>query len=188
MTGTWVVRVKLTPEQREMIVSTLNGMKRSPKLRDPAVQAKIVQRIERALTKIETGSFGPVPANSFERLQEYSKAGNDADAMRLYAVLHEAERDLLDLLATKGGDKQAHAAQAAESLRLGRGEKYGKYAENKTRFLADQLADLFEIGLGLRAGHGDKSAFRRLLDVVCEQVGLPVLSRDAIEAITRKHL
>jgi hypothetical protein len=192
MTGGWVQKVTLTPEQREMIVNELSEMKRSPKLRDSAVQAQIIKRIERALTKIGAGYWGPVPASSADRLEALSKAKNETDVQVRFSKLHQVERDLLDLVATKGVDMQAQAAQAAASLRIGRGEKYGDRRDkitglNKSRFLADQLADLFEIGLGIRAGHGDKSSFRRLLEVTCYQVGLPILNRDAVEAITAKY-
>ena len=187
MTSGWVQKVTLTPNQRTMIINELSEMKRSPRLRDPAVQAQIVKRIEGALTKIGAGYWGPVPASSADRLEALAKAKNETDVQISYSKLHQAERDLLDLVATKGADMQAQAAQAAASLKICRGEKYGKPDENKTRFLADQLADLFEIGLGIRAGHGDKSSFRRLLDVTCGQIGLPILSRDAVEAITTKY-
>lgn len=187
MTSGWVKPVKLSPNQRRMIVAELSEMKRSPRLRDPAVQAQIIKRIEGALTKIGVGYQGPVPALSADRLEALAKAKNETDVHISYSKLHQAERDLLDLVATKSADMQAQAAQAAASLRLGRGEKYGKSDENKTRFLADQLADLFEIGLGIRAGHGDKSSFRRLLDITCGEVGLPILNRDAVKTITSKY-
>jgi len=186
MTSGWVQQITLTPEQHTIILGTLS-QRRNPILRDPDVQAQIIKRIEGALTKIGAGYWGPVPASSADRLEALSRAKNETDVQKKFAELHQAERDLLDLVATKGGDMQAQAAQAAASLRIGRGEKYGKPDENKTRFLADQLADLFVIGLGLRAGYWDESQFRTFLDTVCDQVQLKVLKRDAIEAILKKY-
>lgn len=72
-------------------------------------------------------------------------------------------------------------------LKLKRGHKFGQVDENASRFLADQLADRFEISLDMRAGHGDKSAFRAILNVACNQTGLPELERDAVRSITAKY-
>lgn len=185
MSGGWVTPVRLTVEQRAMIVAEMTGMQRSPMLRDSIVQERILLRIEGALTRLGARYSGPEPANSFERLRQFSDGKIHSEKLK------PEERALMDLAATRGGrtsdEMRRHAAYAAESLRLGRGEKYGDKKENQTRFLADQLAELLVIHLGLRAGHGDKSSFRALMDVTCDQVGLPVLSRDAIQSITRKY-
>lgn len=178
----------LNDEQREIIVGTLAEFKRSPKLRDPAVQAQILRRIEGALTRLAIEYRGPNPARSVERLERLATARGDEETKRHLAALHEPERDLIDLLASNGLPLTQNAQTAADSLKLGRGQKFGRKDENATRFLADQLADLFEVGLGIRAGHGDKSAFRALLDVVCGQTGLKVLSRDAVQSITIKYI
>lgn len=176
----WVQQVRLSTEQRSMIEGTLSDMKRSPALRDPKVQERIIQRIEGALIKLSQPDQGPVPAVSADRLQRLANGKPVA--------LHEYEQDLLDLLATAGGKSCEELAQtAAESLKLGRGKKYGELEENKTRFLADQLAALFEIELDQRASYGENSNLRNLLDVVCGQVGLPILSRDAVQSITTKY-
>lgn len=172
--------VNLNPEQKREIKGELSKLKRSPVLRDPNVQEMIIQRIEGALTKLSNDRQGPLSSRSVDRLERLAKGET--------IKLHEAEQELIDLLATGGNKSLEEMAQtAANSLKIGRGEKYGKLEENKTRFLADQLADLFEIGLNQRAGHGDKSAFRKLLDIVCGEVDLPRLSRDAVQAITEKY-
>jgi hypothetical protein len=198
MSGVWTEKVKLTADQRILIIGTMHEF-RDKKFHDLDVRNSIIMRIEGALTKLRNTQHIADPQASLYRLEQFVEAKSDADRQKHWKNLKRDELNLLDLLLTKSKKSNESILQyakiAADSLKLGRGEKYGNRKNDKgmvenhnaTRFLADQLAELFELQLDLRVGHAEKSVFRKLLNVVCDQVGLPELSIDAIRSITKKY-
>jgi len=183
VTDGWVTEVTLTADQRREIIGTLNQFERSPELRQKETQVAILQRIESALTAM--GGARPCAQNAHSRCDAVKRKLEHA--VSAFQDLKEIERDLFDLLAPHFADDLArlvHAAdKVADSLQLGQGEKYGTDKEQQSRFLADQLADLWRMHLGLEPGFTEKASFYRLLVTVFGQCHLPVLGRDALRAV-----
>lgn len=185
MKSGWVKKVKLDALQREMIINSLSSA-RNPKLRDPAVQSVIIARIEGALTYLELQTEQVETYEPFDRVSDFSISIRET--LNQIERLKEYERNNFELLGCNieklEGDMEKAAAAAVRvvsGLKLGQGEKYGTPDENKTRFLADQLGDLWRVHLELPTGAN--SGFRNFLEVVCGQVGLKVLGRDALDSV-----
>lgn len=186
MTCGWEQPVKLTDEQRDMIVRTLNSYRKPKKLRDRDVQDAILRRIEGALTYLSALSDNRETNEPFDRVSDFSRSIHDT--LKQVARLKEGERDNFELLGCeieKLEDDMMKTANAAlrvmSGLKIGQGEKYGTPEKARSQFLADQLGSLWRVHLELPTGQN--SAFRDFLDVVCDQMGLETLGRDALDGV-----
>lgn len=193
MSAGWVTPVRLTSDQRDMLIRTLHSYKRTPRLREATMQELIIRRVEGVLTYFgnqDRSDKNPERADrtneSFGRVSDFSRSVNEVihniNRLQIY------ERDNFDLLGIDVenlADDLNAAAQVSirimSGFKLGRGEHYGKPEENRSRFLASQLGEMWKCHLGMSTGAG--SAFRNFLEVVCGQVGLPVLSREALDTV-----
>lgn len=178
----------LTEDQRFIIKNELSQSKRIAKLRDVKVHEEIIQRIEGALSRLSTINDVRETYEPLDRVTDFSRS--IIDASKQIARLREYERNCFELLGCDIGRLESDMKTAADatrrvlsSMKLGQGEKYGVLAENKSRFLADHMAEFWRYHLELPTGRG--SAFRGFFDFLCDQVGLPILGRDAMDKILK---
>jgi hypothetical protein len=184
--ATWVTPVKLTEEQQYILIATLNDCKRTPKLKEKAVQNLILKRIEGVMTYLGTQTEKPETNEPFDRVSDFSRSIREA--IKQVERLKSYERDNFELLGCDI-DKLEHDMSAAATtaihlmsgLKIGQGENYGQFDENKSRLFAYQLAEVWRMNIDMPTGQN--SAFRNFLEVACAQVGLPVLGRAALDAI-----
>lgn len=185
MTSGWVQPVKLTDEQRDMMIRTLSEY-RNPKLKHSDVQEQILHRIEGALTYLATVSENSETHEPFDRVSEFSRSIHGT--LQQIERLKEYERNNFELLGCDIDRLQSEMQRAAAAavrvmagVKLGQGEKYGTPEQGKARFFAYQLGDFWCVHLQLPTG--ENSAFRKFLHVVCDQVGLEVLGRAALDGV-----
>jgi len=81
MSGVWTEKVKLTADQRILIIGTMHEF-RDKKLHDLDVQNSIIMRIEGALTKLRNTQHSADPQASLYRLEQFVEAKSDADRQK----------------------------------------------------------------------------------------------------------
>jgi len=182
----WTKRYHMTPEQRKILVGTLNSF-RSRKLHDPEAQAHILRTVEAVMTKLDTDPAALDGAGSYNRVADVAKALNDA--LKQVKRLGEAERDSLELIGWAPDaleDELADAVQAVDrlraSLKMGRGEKYGSADDSRSRLIAAALASLWRVKLDLPTGVN--STFHTFYEMVCDQLKIKPIGAAAMRSIT----
>ena len=184
----WTERFQLTPYQRQMLIGTLNGY-RAKALHDHDAQTYILRTIEGVMTKISSDPAAPDGAGSYDRVADVAKALKDAQKQVKRLVEAEAERDSLELI---GWDPDALEAELAiavqavdrlsDTLKMGRGEKYGSAEENRSRLMAAALASLWRVKLKLPTG--PNSTLQSFYEVVCDQLNIAPVGPAAMRSIT----